>query len=279
MRRRLALIAILALLLILAVYIIMNWQLVSPVHDVAITSVTVSSNQAHLGDLLNITVTAKNKGSVSESFNVSLYINLPLLETQLASDLPPNAEKNLLFIWNTSAAPVADYVIKAEAGSVAGETNTTDNTKTDGIIQLRPKPTGTEAVFVNPATSHALVGQNITVNIDVSNVTDLYGWEFKLGWNNTILNLLNVTEGTFLRNNGATFFTSKTNSTDPHIIVDCTRLVSLPEANGNGTLATITFQILQPGDCDLNLYDTTLVNSFEQTLDHTTSGGHFETGP
>src|SRR4030065_2024532 len=186
MRRRLALIAILALLLILAIYIVMNWQLVSPVHDVAITRVAVSSNQAHPGDLLNITVTAKNKGSVSESFNVNLYINSPLLETQLASDLPPNAEKNLLFIWNTSAVPVADYVIKAQAGPIVGETNTTDNTKTNGIIQLRSKSTGTEAVFVNPATSHALIGQNITVNIDVSNVTDLYGWEFKLGWNNTI---------------------------------------------------------------------------------------------
>lgn len=278
MRRSLALIAILVLLLILAVYIAMNWQLVSPVHDVAITSVAVSSNQAHSGDMLNITVTAKNKGSVSESFNVSLHLNSSLLETQPLADLPPNADKNLLFTWNTSAAPIADYVIKAEAGPVTGETNKTDNTMTDST-QLRSKPTGFEAVSVDPANSYAAIGQNITINIDISNVTDLYGWEFKLGWNNTILNLLNVTEGPFLKSNGGTFFTSKLNSTDSHIIVDCTRLVSLPEADGNGALVTITFQVLQLGDCDLNLYDTTLVNSFEQTLDHTTSGGHFETVP
>jgi hypothetical protein len=279
MRRSLALIAILVLLLILAVYIAMNWQLISPVHDVAITSVAISSNQWHPGDTPPITVTTKNKGSVSESFNVSLYLNSSLLETQPVTDLPPSAQKNLLFIWNTSAAPVADYVIKAEAGPVVGETNTTDNTGTDGIVQLRSKSTGFEAVSVDPANSYAAIGQNITVNIDVSNVTDLYGWEFKLGWNNTVLELLNVTEGPFLKSNGATFFTSKINSTDPHIIVDCTRLVDLPEANANGALATITFQVLQLGDCDLNLYDTTLVNSFEQTLDHTTSGGHFETVP
>lgn len=210
---------------------------------------------------------------------MSLHFNSSLLETQPVTDLPPNVDKNLLFIWNTSAASAADYVIKAEAGPITGETNTTDNTMTDSTIQLRSKPTGFEAVSVNPANSYAVIGQNITVNIDVSNVTDLYGWEFKLGWNNTILELLNVTEGPFLKSNGATFFTSKLNSTDPHIIVDCTRLVSLPEANGNGALATITFQVLQLGDCDLNLYDTTLVNSFEQTLDHTTSGGQFETTP
>ncbi len=272
-------IPILVLLLILAVYIAMNWQLISPVHDVAITSVTVSSNEAHPGDTLNITVTTKNKGSVSESFNVSLYLNSSLLETQSLADLPPNADKNLLFIWNTSAAPIADYTIKTEASPVNGETNKTDNTMTDSTIQLRSKPTGYEAVSVDPANSHAAIGQNITVNIDVSNVTDLYGWELKLGWNNTILELLNATEGPFLKSNGATFFTSKINSTDPHIIVDCTRLVDLPEANGNGTLTTITFQVLQLGNCDLSLYDTTLVNYFEQTLDHTTSGGHFETTP
>jgi hypothetical protein len=134
---------------------------------------------------------------------------------------------------------------------------------------------GLAVVFVNPQNSSAAVGQDFVININVSNVADLYGWEFKLGWNNTILHLQNVTEGSFLKNTGATFFTYNLNSTGPHIVVDCTRLVDVPEANGNGTLSVVTFHVQQPGSCDLNLYDAVLINSFEQSMNCTTEGGHF----
>jgi hypothetical protein len=130
-------------------------------------------------------------------------------------------------------------------------------------------------VFVNPQNISAAVGQDFSIDIKVTDVVDLYGWEFKLGWNDTILHLQNVTEGSFLRNAGATFFTYNLNSTGPHIVVDCTRLVDLPQASGSGTLSTATFHVQQPGSCDLNLYDAVLINSSEQSMNCTTEGGQF----
>jgi len=66
-------------------------------------------------------------------------------------------------------------------------------------------------VYVDPEVSVGAVGQNFTININISNVTDLYGWEFKLGWNTTTLDVVEVYEGPFLKNVGDTFFTYKVN--------------------------------------------------------------------
>jgi len=261
-------------ILIAVIYLAMNGPRSGGTHDVAVSGITVSPTQAQRGTLVEITVNVTNKGSTSESFNVSLTLNSAPLQTLPILNLDSGAERSLAFHWNTTEAASANYLIKAEAGPVAEETNTTDNTLTH-IAYVRTKPTGQARAYVSPQNSSTTVGQDFAVNISVSNATDLYGWEFKLSWNNTILHLLNVTEGSFLKSVGATFFTHNLNATDQHIIVDCTRLVDLPEVSGNGVLATVTFHVEQPGSCDLNLYDTALLNSFEQSINHTTENGHF----
>jgi len=274
MSRSVVVVFFLLVLLIAAVYFAVNWPFPSATHNVVVTDITVSTTQVQRGDFVNITVTSKNEGSVPESFNMSLYLNSSLLETLPVAGLSSNSERDVVFNWDTSAAAPAVYLVKAEASPVAGERNTTDNVLTDNVV-VRSKPAGVAVVFVNPQSSSAALGQDFVVNINISNVADLYGWEFKLGWNYTILHLQNVTEGSFLRNTGATFFTHSLNSTGPHIVVDCTRLADLPEASGSGTLSTVTFHVQQSGSCDLNLYDPVLINSFEQSMDCTVEGGHF----
>lgn len=274
-RRSLVVVFLLLVMLIAAVYVVVNWPFSSVTHNVVVTGITVSATPVQQGDSVNITVTSKNEGSVPESFNVSLYLNSSLLETLPVLDLSSTDERIVVFNWDTSAAAPAVYLVKAEASLVAGETNVTDNVLTGKVVTVRSKPEGVAVVFVDPQNSSAAVEQDFTVDINVSNVTDLFGWEFKLGWNSTILQLKNVTEGSFLRNTGATFFTYNLNSTGPHMVVDCTRLVDLPEASGSGTLSTVTFHVQQPGSCDLDLYNAVLINSFEESMNCTTEAGHF----
>ncbi|MCD6445703.1 hypothetical protein J7L49_02830 [Candidatus Bathyarchaeota archaeon] len=136
--------------------------------------------------------------------------------------------------------------------------------------------TSTTTIFVDPSNSTAPTGENFTVYVNVSNVVDLYGWEFKLSWNTTILNLVNVVEGSFLKSDGAsTFFTYKLNSTAGYTIVDDTRLGNISGVNGSGALALITFYVKNAGHSILDLYDTILINSFEQTIEHSTVDGYF----
>jgi len=132
-------------------------------------------------------------------------------------------------------------------------------------------------VYVDPTTVERAVSQNFTVSIYASSVTDLYGWEFKLGWNQTILDLVNVMEGTFLKEKGPTFLTSKLNSTIGYVLVDCSLLGDTTGVNGTGLLASIEFQVKETGNCKLDVYDTKLVDPNGETISHTTADAHFST--
>ncbi|MGB9693639.1 MAG: cohesin domain-containing protein, partial [Fervidobacterium sp.] len=130
-------------------------------------------------------------------------------------------------------------------------------------------------IYVDPQESIGIIGQNFTINICISDVVDLYGWEFKLGWNATILDAVEVSEGSFLKSGGSTFFTYKINNTLGYMIVDCTLLGQVPGVSGSGVLATIKFHVKSIGECPLDLYDTVLVNSVEQAIEHISIDGYY----
>lgn len=142
------------------------------------------------------------------------------------------------------------------------------------IVNRLPSPV---AVFVDPPTATATVGQNFTINVSISNVVDLYGWRLKLRWDTIILDVVDVAEGGFLKNNGNTFFFPRINNTEGYIDVECILLGNINGVNGSGTLATIQFHVKQNGSCVLDLYDTMLLDSLEQLITHTVNDGHFST--
>ncbi|MBS7620884.1 hypothetical protein KEJ32_02005 [Candidatus Bathyarchaeota archaeon] len=135
----------------------------------------------------------------------------------------------------------------------------------------------TAIVYINPKEITGAVGQNFTVNVDISNVADLYGWEFKLGWNTTVLDVVEVYEGAFLKNVGDTFFTYKINSTAGYIIADCTLLGMVQGASGGGTLSTVRFYVKCRGESILDLFDVILIDSNEQIIPNTAEDGYYYT--
>lgn len=140
------------------------------------------------------------------------------------------------------------------------------------VIELSASPTTT--VYVYPSTSTVAVGQTFIVDVKISDVNNLYGWEFKLGWDPNILDVVEVTEGAFLKQGGNTFFTKKINNTEGYILVDCTLLGDMPGVSGDGTLASVKFRAEKEGSSVLDLYDTKLVNSLEQPITHTANDGN-----
>jgi len=132
----------------------------------------------------------------------------------------------------------------------------------------------TTTVNVFPTIITAGTGQNFNIHINISNVIDLYAWEFRLSWNPYLLDAVSAVEGPFLKSSGNTFFTYKMNNTAGYFIVDCTLLGLTPGASGNGVLATLTFQVENVGECPLDIYAVTLLNSFEQTITCQTVDGY-----
>lgn len=120
-------------------------------------------------------------------------------------------------------------------------------------------------VFVNPS-SITNPSDPFTIDVDISNVDDLYGWEFKLYYNNTLLNASSYNEGPFLNASGPTWFsminfTDNHNTTDGIVWFTCTLQGNIAGATGSGTLANVTFNVNDgvSGTTPLDLDDTKLI--------------------
>jgi hypothetical protein len=131
-------------------------------------------------------------------------------------------------------------------------------------------------LYVNPSTIITSVSDTFSVNITISGVNDLGGWEFKLYYLSSNLNGTDLVQGPFLKQGGSTYFeiidfTDNYNSTHGIAWVTCALLGAGPGVDGNGTLAVITFKAQQLGTSGLSLTDTLLSDS--QPIPHVALNG------
>ena len=136
-------------------------------------------------------------------------------------------------------------------------------------------------VFLYPSSAKKTVGSALSVSVNVANVSNLYGYDFKLYYDTRILDIKNVTEGTFLKSKGSTFFRVKEmkdnyNSTHGRVWMYSTMLSPAKPASGSGTVAIIEFKGVKAGTATINLYDTKLVNSNSGRINISASGGYYE---
>lgn len=77
----------------------------------------------------------------------------------------------------------------------------------------------------------------LKVNVTVTDVTDLYGWQFSLYYDSTLLNGTGVSEGPLLKSGGNTkffnfFFGDNYNSTHGLVTAGCSLLGKIPGVSG-----------------------------------------------
>jgi len=124
------------------VYSFISKNLTVYTHDVAIINVILPAVEVYQGQVVNITVVAKNKGTAVETFNITLYRYEAAIETQQVTALDANMDAVLTFSWNTtSAMPDTGYFFKAKADVVRGEKETKDNSYFTGPIIVRSQVT------------------------------------------------------------------------------------------------------------------------------------------
>ena len=121
------------------IYPLMNpWSIV---HDLAVISVTTSDNEVYQGQIVNITVVARNEGTANETFNVTAKYFNRIIETKMVTNLTRLKTTTLVFNWDTTSAPLDfDYEIKAETSPVANETDKADNIFVDGTVYVTHPP-------------------------------------------------------------------------------------------------------------------------------------------
>ena len=154
--------------------------------------------------------------------------------------------------------------------------NPIEHTTQNGYYSITAVAAPLPWLAVVPSTYHAeIIGEEFTVNVTMNNLDkswNVAGVEFKLSYDPTLLQVVNVTEGPFLDQFGATFFTYFIK--EDYVLV--TNLIidgGLPPepyepAEGTGTIATIKFRTIygEPYtllNCSLNLYDIVIGTFFE----------------
>lgn len=137
----------------------------------------------------------------------------------------------------------------------------------------------TAKVFVQPqSTVIEDVGETFTVDVNVANVSNLYGYEFKLFYNTTILDGIKVELplGHFLTptQSSTNIFIAKQetkddfNATHGRVWVAATLLKPETSKNDSGVFAAITFTVTTLGSSSLHLHDVKLGNPTVQPIAH-----------
>ncbi len=121
-------------------------------------------------------------------------------------------------------------------------------------------------VRVNPAQTTVHVGDIFTVNITLSDVTNLYGWEVWVYWSRTLLNCTqavpyaanvwgdnNITVGFNVEN--------EYNATHGRYVKAVSGRRPAPPFNGSMTLITLTFKALTIGNAPITLEEVVLADN------------------
>lgn len=136
-------------------------------------------------------------------------------------------------------------------------------------------------VFVDPSDNVANPGESFTLNVNVSDVSDLYSYEVKVGFDKNVLEAITVEEGPFLiEGTTSPMGTVFQSIIDPEYAYGtCVIIMSPPRVgvDGSGRLFNITFNVKAAGESSLHLYDTQLLDSAGAPITHTTSDGSFST--
>jgi hypothetical protein len=124
------------------------------------------------------------------------------------------------------------------------------------------------------------VDEGFEVNVAVTDVSDLYGWQFTLYYDSTLINGTSIKEGPFLKGIGDTYFLSSMNdtyaATQGRVSSACSLKGNISGVSGNGVLATIAFKTKALGNCLLMFSTTRLGDSKGTAISHTAMNGAVE---
>ena len=129
-------------------------------------------------------------------------------------------------------------------------------------------------VTVSPGVSNVNVGDEISVDVAVSEVTNLFGFQFDVGYDENILEFQQVEEGTFLNQNGEGNSFCIDYEATPGLIkrIACVKLGG-QGIDGEGVLETLKFKAIGAGESKISLIDMNLADPSAEKIDVTTTDG------
>jgi hypothetical protein len=135
-------------------------------YDIGIAEIAPLKTVVGQGYNLPINMTIVNTGAYTETFDVTVYANETIIAVQTIT-LANGTSATYTFIWNTTGFAPGNYTISAYASPLLGETNTADNTYTNGTVQILQIYTLTIITTVGGTTDPAPGTYSYTANSSV----------------------------------------------------------------------------------------------------------------
>jgi general secretion pathway protein D len=148
------------------------------------------------------------------------------------------------------------------------------------LVIFFSRPASADAILnFNVPTGPVGVGSTISIPVEVSGAADLYAFQFDVSYNPSVLQLLSISEGSFLSSAGSTFFIPGSIDNSSGIAsFNADTLIGLgPGAFGNGDLLDLGFQVTSPGSSNLTLSNVILLDSQLADISFETESGYFST--
>jgi len=152
-----------------------------------------------------------------------------------------------------------------------------------GLVSVKVPPVmGIANIYVFPNFIASEPGSTFQVDIMISGGRNVFAWEATFGWNSSVLDFVNATEGRFLKgieDNPTQWFnkTYQDQAGNDTIYLGATRLGYVSGVDGSGILATVAFRVEIKGETPLYLTKTSLADSRPTPfpIEHTTTDGFF----
>jgi hypothetical protein len=110
-------------------------------------------------------------------------------------------------------------------------------------------------------------GQQISLSVEINNVTQLFGVPLRIGWDPKILRLVEITRGTFLQGGEQDLIFSRNIRNEVgQAAVNISRFPGTGGMDGGGPLVTLQFEGIAAGSSNVRVTPTGARNATTQPL-------------
>jgi PKD repeat protein len=192
------------------------------------------------------------------------------------------------YSWNFGDGASATGVVVSHAYAQAGTYNVVLNVRNlEGNVQsitqqVQILPMPAAKIHVDSIPAQYRINDTITLNVMISNVTNLFAWQAGMTFNPSVLQCVttkapsntvtNATEtafveGSFLKNGGNTWWLTGSLDNNAGVIgyYGCSLYGSTFGVSGNGVLFAINFKVTGEGPLNIHLTDVVLINGEDRT--------------
>lgn len=141
----------------------------TPSTEIGVTALAPSAGLINSNIPVVVTVTNQSAGTLDYTVSLTNLTSSGLIGSQAITGMPGNSSTNVTINWNTTGLSVGSYQLRALAGPLATETNTTDNARTNTVTLSSPLINDLAILQLTPATG--FINSNLAVVVAVTNLT------------------------------------------------------------------------------------------------------------